>query len=82
MTERLRKSVLKGLASGLLSLTAVVVGPVQADQLIGHYKIRVVFAEASDTGGFYLTEDLPQCLFGLMYLDLSSSAGKARFAIN
>lgn len=80
MKKQVGKSTFKGSAWGLL-LAALVTGPAYADQLLGRFKVKVLFAETSDTAGVYLVEDLPQCLYGLMYIDITSSAGKARLAL-
>jgi len=76
---RMRLTAIRRLA--LLSLFCVVCCPVSAAQLLGAYKVKSVFAEGTDTAGLFLVEDLPQCLYGLMYIDLSSNAGRAKLAL-
>lgn len=66
------------LGAALMLLAA---GSANADQLLGQYKVRSVFAETNDNAGVYFTVDLTQCLYGLMYIDLTSNGGKARLAL-
>ncbi len=53
----------------------------QADQLLKTFTVKRVFSEGSHTGGFYPNESLPECKWGLMYVDLSKESGKAIFSL-
>jgi len=52
-----------------------------ADQLLNTYHISRIFAEGSSQAGFYTSEGLPQCLYEIMYIDLSNEGGKAQFSM-
>ena len=52
-----------------------------ADQLLETFHVSRTFAEGDSTGGFYTQEDLSECKWGLMYIDLSKESGKANFAL-
>ena len=52
-----------------------------AANMYGPYQVKSLFAESANTAGFFVVEGLPQCLYGLMYIDLSSAAGKGQFAL-
>ena len=43
--------------------------------------ISRTFAESTSTAGFYTKEPLPECLWGLMYINLASDSGKAIFTM-
>lgn len=52
----------------------------RADQILGTYHVKTLFSEPG-TAGVYFEEPLPQCQFGLMYVDLGTTEGKARLAL-
>lgn len=43
--------------------------------------IDKVFAEGESLAGFYTKESLPECLWGLMYINLATDSGKALFTL-
>lgn len=53
----------------------------QADQLLKTFTVKQVFSEGTSTAGFYPNESLPECKWGLMYVDLSKDSGKAAFSM-
>ena len=55
-------------------------GSASADSMTGRYQVQALFSE-SGTAGVYLKEGLPQCLFGVMYINLGSPEGKAILAL-
>ena len=42
--------------------------------------VNRIFTEGSTGAGFYTAEGLPECKWGIMYIDLSKDAGKAMLA--
>lgn len=52
-----------------------------ADQLLNTYHIKRVFAEGTAQAGFYTAEALPECKWGIMYIDLSNPTGKVLMSI-
>jgi hypothetical protein len=52
-----------------------------ADQLVNTYHIKRIFAEGASTAGFYTTEGLPECKWGIMYISLGNEVGKAQLSI-
>ena len=52
-----------------------------ADQILGNKTINRIFSEGGATAGFYTQEGLPECKWGIMYIDLSKESGKAMFSI-
>ncbi|WP_143247566.1 hypothetical protein [Agaribacterium haliotis] len=56
-------------------------GAATADSLGRVVHIKRIFSEGSTTAGFYIKESLPECLWGLMYIDLSKESGKAIFSL-
>lgn len=65
----------------LIALGLVAALPARADQTLQIYHVLTVFAESGTSAGFFPKEPLPQCLYGIMYIDLSSPAGKANMAL-
>lgn len=55
-------------------------GTACADSMNGRYQVQALFSEPG-TAGMYLKEGLPQCLFGVMYINLGSPEGKAILAL-
>ncbi|MBD1557666.1 hypothetical protein HC752_12055 [Vibrio sp. S9_S30] len=53
---------------------------VQAEQILGSKTVLRTFSEGSAKAGFYTTEGLQECKWGIMYIDLSTEAGKAIFS--
>ena len=53
----------------------------QADQLQRAFTVKQVFSEGASTAGFYPNEALPECKWGLMYVDLNKESGKATFSM-
>ncbi|MBL4589099.1 MAG: hypothetical protein JKY11_03345 [Alphaproteobacteria bacterium] len=43
--------------------------------------VKRVFTESNNIAGFYTVEGLPQCVYGIMYIDLSTDTGRALFSI-
>jgi len=50
-------------------------------QLSRELTVKRIFSEGSHIAGFYSNEDLPECKWGIMYMDLSKESGKAIFAL-
>jgi hypothetical protein len=42
--------------------------------------VKRIFSEGSTGAGFYATEGITECRWGIMYLNLSTEAGKAMFS--
>lgn len=53
----------------------------QADQLLKTFTVKRLFSEGDSIAGFYPNESLPECKWGLMYIDLSKESGKAIFSM-
>ncbi|CCN48808.1 conserved hypothetical protein [Vibrio nigripulchritudo MADA3029] len=51
-----------------------------ASQILEPKTIVRTFSEGSSKAGFYTSEGLLQCKWGIMYIDLSTEAGKAMFS--
>ncbi|WP_196158627.1 hypothetical protein [Reinekea sp. G2M2-21] len=54
---------------------------VLAENLGRTIHVNRVFSEGASTAGFYPVESLPECKWGLMYIDLSTEGGKAIFSL-
>ena len=55
---------------------------IQADTLDRAIHVDRIFSEGNaQTAGFYPKESLPECKWGLMYIDLNSESGKAIFSL-
>ena len=52
----------------------------QAEQILGSKTVLRTFSEGSAKAGFYTKEGLQECKWGIMYIDLSTEAGKAMFS--
>ena len=42
--------------------------------------VKRIFSEGSTSAGFYATEGITECKWGIMFLNLSTEAGKAMFS--
>lgn len=54
---------------------------IQAEQLLESRTVSKIFAENGNHAGFYTSEGLTQCLWGIMFIDLSTEAGKAQLSM-
>ena len=45
------------------------------------HTVSQILAEHGNKAGFYTEEGLPQCLWGVMFIDLSNKAGKAHLSL-
>jgi len=64
--------------------TLIVVGPAAAQTPPPKYDLHVlrVFSEGQSKAGFFTTENISaDCLWGLMYVDLSSPTGRGQLAL-
>lgn len=55
-------------------------GTAGAESMTGRYHVQGLFSEPG-AAGVYLKEGLPQCLYNLMYIDITPPAGKAVLAM-
>jgi hypothetical protein len=55
-------------------------GTTCAESMTGRYHVQGLFSEPG-AAGVYLKEGLPQCLYNLMYIDITPAAGKAVLAL-
>jgi hypothetical protein len=53
----------------------------QADFLTRSFHVKRVFAQGTALAGFYTVESLPECQWGIFYIDLSNDAGRALFSM-
>jgi len=60
---------------------SVCVSASYADTLTDVKTVKRVFSEGASTAGFFSAEGIPQCLYGIMYIDLSKDSGKAQFSM-
>jgi len=65
----------------LMLLAVFLSSGVNADQDDTERMVNKIFAEGAATAGFYTTETLTECLYGIMYIDLSNEAGKSQLAL-
>ncbi len=49
-----------------------------ADKLQEVRTITTVFSESASTAGFYTQEGLPQCKWGIMFIDMRDSSGNEK----
>ena len=52
-----------------------------ADSLNEPRTVKRIFSEGIASAGFVSNEGMTQCLYGIMYLDLSKESGKAQFSM-
>lgn len=52
-----------------------------ADQLLKSFTVKQIFSEGVSAAGFYTNEPLPECRYGIMYMNLANESGKAMFAL-
>lgn len=71
----MKKIYLLIVAVALLSSSAL------ADQITRELHITRIFAEGANGAGFYVAEPLPECQWGIVYIDLSKESGKAIFSL-
>jgi hypothetical protein len=72
-------------SAAMLTLLALLL-PLAAGAQTAHQKldlsVKRVFTEGAANGGFFPREDIgADCLWGLMYLDLSNPGGRAQLAL-
>ena len=54
--------------------------PVYSAQVLNLH-VKQIFSESDSRGGFYLKEGLKDCMWDLLYIDLSKEAGRAQFSL-
>ena len=69
------KEILFGLILILSSAVAA------ADEFLETRTVLRILSENQTTAGFYTKEGLTQCKWGIMFIDLSSEAGRAQFSM-
>jgi hypothetical protein len=57
--------------------TLIISTSVYAAQIMTSKTVTRIFSEGENGGGFYTAEGLPECKWGIMYINLSTNAGKA-----
>ncbi|CCN35975.1 conserved hypothetical protein [Vibrio nigripulchritudo SFn27] len=64
------------IASVLMSVSSALL----AAQISTPKTVKRVFSEGATSAGFYTVEGIPECKWGIMYLNLSTEAGKGMFS--
>lgn len=65
----------------LIALTIFFSTTLFAEQLSEVRTPNIIFAEGGNVAGFNTKEGLSQCLYQVMYIDLSNEAGKAQLSM-
>jgi len=68
----------KKLVISIVALASVLVTAETLDRFI---HVNRMFSEGISTAGFYPVENLPECKWGLMYIDLATESGRAIFSL-
>lgn len=68
---------LKVLKKIIITFVLILISSVSlAEQLSTPKTVKRIFTEGSAAAGFYTVEGISECKWGIMYLDLSTEAGK------
>lgn len=52
-----------------------------AESLLENRTPTTIFSENQNAAGFYTSEGLSQCMWGIMFIDLSNEAGRAQLSL-
>jgi|GEM_PF-1153066 len=64
----------------VISAFSTIAFSAHADSLTRSFHVKRIFAQGTALAGFYTVEPLPECQWGIFYIDLENDTGRALYS--